>query len=104
MIRVDTRDPFPRFEACRMDRRDGASYFGPYSNSDSARAALEFLEKRLGLRHCRPEIPDADDHRHCHADIIRLCTAPCIGKINREDYLARVNEGCAFLRGERRTS
>jgi excinuclease ABC subunit C len=35
------------------------------------------------------------------ADIIRFCSAPCIGKIDRDTYLERVEEATAFLRGER---
>ena len=101
MIRVDPAEPWPRFDAVRLRKNDGAVYFGPYASTQAARAALEFLDKRLGLRRCRPHEPDADDHKHCLNDIVRYCSAPCIGKISREDYLARVEAACAFLRGER---
>jgi excinuclease ABC subunit C len=100
MLRVDLRDPFPRVEPCRVDRRDGATYFGPYSNSGAARAALEFVEKKFGIRQCRPRVPGPEDHEHCHNDIIRFCAAPCIAKISPEGYLARVEQACRFLRGE----
>jgi excinuclease ABC subunit C len=46
-------------------------------------------------------VPDAETHRHCHNDVIRFCSAPCIGKISQAEYLERVAEACAFLRGER---
>ncbi len=101
MLRIRLDDPFPRLETCRMDKNDGATCFGPYSNSGAARAALEFTEKKFGLRQCRPLIPGPEDHQHCHNDIIRFCSAPCIAKITREGYAARVAEACAFLRGER---
>ena len=101
MLRIDPRDPWPRLETCRMDRRDGALYFGPYSNSMAARVAREFLEQHYGLRVCRPREPGPDDHRHCHADIVSFCSAPCVGRISLADYRARVEEAVAFLRGER---
>jgi excinuclease ABC subunit C len=101
MLRVNFNDPFPRFETCRMDKRDGATYFGPYSNSGAARAALEFAEKKFGVRQCRPLVPGPEDHEHCHNDIIRFCSAPCIAKVSPDDYRARVEQACAFLRGER---
>ncbi len=101
MLRVDLRDPWPRLETCRIDRRDGAHYFGPYSNSMAARVAREFLEQRFGLRACRPREPGPEDHRHCHADIVSFCTAPCVGRITADDYRARLEEVIAFLRGER---
>lgn len=101
MIAIDPAAPFPRLELCRLDKRDGRQYFGPYASAASARAAKDFLEKRFGLRQCRPVEPGPDDHRHCLADVIRLCSAPCVARITREAYRARVEEAAAFLRGER---
>ncbi len=101
LLRVDPREPFPRFDLCRIAREDGRLYFGPYASSAAARAALEFLDRRFGLRRCRPRLPGPVDHRHCLNDILRFCTAPCIGRIDGAAYGARVAEACAFLRGER---
>ncbi len=101
LLRVHPDDPWPRFEPCRLDRKDGAVYFGPYSDSRAARAALDFVNRRFGLRECRPREPGPDDHRHCHADIVSYCSAPCIARVASADYHARVGEGIAFLRGER---
>lgn len=101
LIRVRLDDPWPRFEPCRIDRKDGAVYFGPYSDARAARAALDFVQRRFHLRECRPREPGVEDHRHCHADIVSYCSAPCVGKIAPADYKARVLEAIAFLRGER---
>lgn len=102
LLRVNMEDPFPRIEPCRIRKNDGALYLGPYARSDAARTAMEYAEKTYGLRSCRPRRPDAEDYKHCHNDVIRFCSAPCIGRITREDYLKRVEEAVAFLRGERR--
>ncbi len=101
LLRVDLRDPLPVITLCRIRREDGAFYGGPYVSSPSARAALDFVERTYGLRKCAPHIPNAETYRHCHNDIIRFCSAPCIGKITPEAYRARVEEACAFLRGRR---
>jgi excinuclease ABC subunit C len=101
LLRVDLRAPFPKVELCRIDSRDGALYFGPYASGQAARAALEFTEKRFGLRRCQPERPDDKTYAHCHNDIIRHCCAPCIGRVTPEEYQQRVQTACAFLRGER---
>ncbi len=101
LVRVNPDDPFPRFEACRIRKDDGAVYFGPYASSPAAWAALEFVEKRFGLRVCRPRVPGPDDHKHCHNDIVRFCSAPCIAKVSPEQYRERVNLAVAVLRGER---
>ncbi|MCS6771563.1 MAG: excinuclease ABC subunit UvrC [Kiritimatiellae bacterium] len=101
LLRIHLDDPWPRFELCRIDRRDGALYFGPYASSRAARTALDFVQRRFGIRECRPRIPGPDDHKHCHADIVRFCSAPCIGAVSAEEYRRRVMEAISFLRGER---
>jgi excinuclease ABC subunit C len=101
LLRVYLNRPFPKFELCRIDKNDGGTCFGPYTSGLAARAALEFVEKRFGIRQCRPDLPDAETYKHCHNDIIRQCAAPCIGKVTPEEYLERVQTACAFLRGER---
>ena len=100
-LKIDFKKPFPKVEFCRLEKPDGAVYFGPYTSGLAARAALEFVEMRFGLRRCRPERPDADTWKHCHNDIIRHCAAPCIGTVSPEEYMERVETAAAFLRGER---
>jgi len=101
LLRVDRQQPFPRIKLCRLRREDGADYFGPYVSSPAARAAVEFIEKRFGLRKCLAVIPGPTDHTHCINDVVRFCAAPCIGKITQAQYQARVTDACAFLNGER---
>lgn len=102
LLRMRLSDPWPRLETCRIEKKDDAQYLGPYANSQAARAAMDFAQRRYGLRQCRPRDPGPDDHRHCHKDIIARCTAPCVGRIDRDAYLERCREAAAFLRGERR--
>jgi excinuclease ABC subunit C len=101
LLRIDLHKPFPMFGICRIEKKDGAEYFGPYASAASARAALEFVEKRFGLRRCRPAVPDAETYKHCHNDIIRHCSAPCVGKVTPDEYRELVETACAFLRGGR---
>lgn len=108
LIAVDLCQKWPRFRLCRIRRNDNplyhaqrVIYFGPYISSAAARAALEFVEKKFGLRKCTTADPGVVLHRHCLNDIIRYCAAPCIGKITPAGYRRRVEEGIAFLRGER---
>ena len=100
-LRVDPRDPWPRLTACRIVRDDNAEYFGPFPSSSVVRTVLDFAERRFGLRKCAPLVPDAETYRHCHNDVLPFCSAPCAGRISREDYHARVAEACEFLRGHR---
>lgn len=98
-LKVDLNDPFPKFALVRLKKNDGARYYGPYAHSGALRATLEVLKKKFGLRSCRPRVPTEKDYRHCHDDIIKNCSAPCIGKISEADYRARVLQACEFLEG-----
>ena len=100
-LRADPDEPFPAFRTCRIVRDDGALYFGPFPSAPVVRAAKDFVEKRWGLRGCAALAPDDETHTHCHADVIRFCSAPCQGRISAAEYRARFDEACAFLKGER---
>ena len=86
MLRANRREELPRFDAVRLQKEDGADYFGPYVSSAAAWAALEFIERRYGLRSCRPPLPGLEDHLHCLKDVLRHCSAPCIAKVTPLQY------------------
>ena len=100
-LRADPSAEWPRFTCCRIVRDDGARYFGPFPSAPVVRAAKDFVEKRYGIRECEAIAPDEECHRHCLADVIRTCSAPCLGKITCEKYRERFEEACAFLEGKR---
>ena len=100
-LRADPTADWPRFTCCRIVRDDGARYFGPFPSAPVVRAAKDFVEKRYGIRECEAIAPDEDCHRHCLADVIRTCSAPCLGKVTPDEYRTRFEEACAFLEGKR---
>jgi excinuclease ABC subunit C len=100
--RIRMTEAFPKFSAVRAKKEDGAKYFGPFPHSSALLDTLDWLNRRLGLRVCRPANPGEADYRHCNADIIRNCSAPCIGRISREGYLAKAEEACLLLEGKGR--
>ncbi|MBO7482971.1 MAG: excinuclease ABC subunit UvrC [Kiritimatiellae bacterium] len=100
-LRADADAPWPRLSCVRIVRDDGARYFGPFPSSPVVRAAKDFVEKRWGIRECDDIEPDGESHKHCLANVIRRCSAPCLGRISREEYRARFEEACEFLQGRR---
>ena len=94
-----TRDPFPRFVLTRLQKPDGCRYFGPFSHSAALRNTLEYLRKNFHIRSCHPTHPDEKDYRHCHNDIIKHCSAPCVNRITPEEYARWVDRACEFLEG-----
>jgi len=102
LVRVNLNDPFPRFQLTRVRKDDGARYFGPFPHSGALRSTLNAIRKRFGLRACRPLVPGERDYKHCLDHIIKNCSAPCVGKITREEYHQRVEEACNMLDGQSR--
>lgn len=100
LAKIRLADPWPRFSTTRMKKDDGSRYFGPFPHSSALNHTLEWLNRGLGLRVCRPVHPGEADYKHCNADIIRNCSAPCIGRITHEAYLERVEEACRILEGK----
>ena len=100
LARVRLADPWPRFVTTRVRKEDGSKYFGPFPHSSALNHTLEWLNRSLGLRVCRPTDPGEAEYRHCNADIIRNCSAPCVGRVSREEYLAKVEEACRILEGK----
>lgn len=100
-LKADAAALWPRFTCVRIVRDDGARYFGPFPSSPIVRTAKDFVEKHYGIRECEAIEPDEQTHRHCLADVIRTCSAPCIARVTQEEYRARFEEACAFLDGKR---
>lgn len=102
LVRICMDDPWPRFTTVRTRREDGSVYYGPFPHSSALQHTLDWLNRGFGLRVCRPVQPGLNDYRHCNADIIRNCSAPCTGRISREEYMERVTGACHILEGKGR--
>ncbi|HEY1174150.1 MAG TPA: excinuclease ABC subunit UvrC [Verrucomicrobiae bacterium] len=100
MLKVNLNDPIPRFTLTRQKHDDGARYFGPFPNSGAMRRTLNLVRHKFNLRGCRPLTPNESDYKHCLFGHLKVCTAPCIGNVTREQYLLQVTAGCDFLDGQ----
>ena len=100
LLKVNLNDPIPRFTLTRLKQDDGARYFGPFVHSSALRATLAMMRRKFNLRGCRPLTPTEADYKHCLYGNLKYCTAPCIGNIQREQYLLQVAAACEFLAGQ----
>src|SRR6266481_8684798 len=90
LLKVNLNDPVPRFTLTRLKTDDGARYFGPFASSGALRRTLNLVRHRFNLRGCRPLTPNETDYKHCLYAHLKVCTAPCIGNVTREQYLMQV--------------
>ena len=100
LVKVNLNDPIPRFTFTRFKQDDGARYFGPFTNSGALRRTLDLVRHKFNLRGCRPLTPTENDYKHCLYAHLKVCTAPCLGNVTREEYLQQVLAACEFLDGE----
>lgn len=99
-IRINLRLSMPRIELVRQRREDGSRYWGPFPNSNQLYTIVEWLNADLHLRTCRHVTPGELQHQHCHADVLKTCSAPCIGKISLQDYRQSVQRAVDILDGK----
>jgi excinuclease ABC subunit C len=99
LLKVNLHDPIPRFTLTRLKQDDGARYFGPFADSGALRRTLTLVRQKFNLRGCRPLTPTSQDYRHCLYAHLKVCTAPCIGNVTRDQYLLQVRAACDFLEG-----
>ncbi|MDB4284289.1 excinuclease ABC subunit UvrC [Akkermansiaceae bacterium] len=100
LAKVNFNDRWPKFSTTRLKKEDGARYFGPFAHATAIVGMVAWLNREFGLRSCRPRNPGERDYKHCNADIIRNCTAPCVEKITHEAYLENVQQACDLLSGK----
>ena len=93
-VKVTVQEEYPRVFITRRVLRDGARYFGPYTNVTALRDSLKLLKRLFPLRTCRT-MPD----RPCLEYHIKRCLAPCVAKVTAEDYRAMIRAVLLFLEG-----
>ncbi|NLY18810.1 MAG: excinuclease ABC subunit UvrC [Clostridiaceae bacterium] len=99
-ICVAVQDPFPGIFITRLIKKDGARYFGAYTKLSDARKTIELLRRIFPIRTCKRNINSDKPQRPCLYYHIKLCSAPCAGKIDKAGYDEIVKEACRFLEGK----
>src|SRR5919109_650090 len=90
---------FPQLTKYRGARTKDGSYFGPFASAGSVNRTLVTLQKAFLLRSCSDSIFAART-RPCLLYQIKRCSAPCVGRISRENYAALMDQAHDFLSGQ----
>ena len=93
-IKVTVQEDFPRVFITRRILKDGARYFGPYTNATAVHESLKLLRRLFPLRTCKHL-----QERPCLEYHIKRCLAPCAGKVEKGDYDAMIRAVLLFLEG-----
>lgn len=98
-IKINTKSDFPRVEIVRKIKNDGSKYFGPYISGISIHDVVDIINYVFPIRKCKLNIGKTTVSRECLNYSLGLCSAPCTGKISKEDYSNIIGEIIDFLNG-----
>jgi excinuclease ABC subunit C len=97
-VKVHWADPFPKVTVTRQMVSDGSRYFGPYTSVWAVHQTLDVLRRIFPYLTCDRTITGQDERACLYYDI-KLCSAPCIGAIDRAGYRQTIDDLCQFLEG-----
>lgn len=83
---INHNEPFPRLEFIRRVKRGkGIEVFGPFVTGSNVWDIINILRKSFCLRDCK--LSDFKTRKEpCLLYQMKQCSAPCVGKINAEEY------------------
>lgn len=100
---VVKNERFPRVFQTRNVIKDGSSYFGPYTSILTVRTLLEFFRKLYKLRNCKLNLSEEQirqgKFKVCLEYHIGNCQAPCVAKIEHDQYMKSIDQIKEILRG-----
>ena len=101
---IVTKEPYPRVFMTRKKVKDGAKYYGPYTDTASARTVLELIRDLYPLRSCAhaitPEYIAKGKGRLCLDYHLHRCAGCCVGLVSLENYQAEIERVKQILRGD----
>ena len=92
-------EDFPRLMITRRSKRKGTVYFGPFAHAWALRTTFDVLLKLFPVRSCSNSNFDraARIKRPCLLGDIGKCTAPCVGRVSKEEHRALAERLSSFI-------
>ena len=101
---VVTNELYPRVFMTRNKAKEGGKYFGPYTDTKSARTVLDLCRELFKLRSCRHPITqeylDKGKGRLCLDYHLHRCGGPCKALVSPEEYGKQIEQVRQILRGD----
>lgn len=105
-LEITRGDDFPRVFVTRQRDNRKSKYYGPFTDVRGLRHAVQLLQRVFKFCTCarpiRADDPKLRFERPCLLYHIGRCTAPCAGRVSREDYLKQIELLQRFLDGKRK--
>tara|TARA_A100001011_G_scaffold302776_1_gene316556 strand:+ start:138 stop:1979 length:1842 start_codon:yes stop_codon:yes gene_type:complete len=98
-IKIESKENFPAAKSFLGKKLENGKFFGPFPNSYAVRDALKLIQKTFKLRNCS-DAYFKNRSRPCLQYEIGRCSAPCIGLIDKREYLLEVKRAELLLEGK----
>jgi excinuclease ABC subunit C len=86
-IKITIKEDYPRIMITREIKKDGAKYFGPYTDKMAVNRTIELINKLFPIRSCNKNMArTAGKERPCLNFHINRCMAPCQGNVDKQEY------------------
>ncbi len=86
-IKITVNEDYPRIMTTRDIKKDGAKYFGPYTDVGAVNRTIEMIKKLFPIRTCNRNISKtAGKERPCLNFYINRCMGPCQGNVDIQAY------------------
>jgi excinuclease ABC subunit C len=101
-LAVTLNEEFPRVMVGRGAKKKGVRYFGPYSHAWAIRETVDLLLRVFPMRSCSNGVfkRSAQIGRPCLLGYIGKCSAPCVGRVTKEEHRAIAEDFCDFMAGQ----
>ena len=98
-IKITLNEDYPRVIKTRKMEKDGAKYFGPYSNAFIVNDIIDLIHSTFKLRTCSRNIQKSIEkkERPCLSYYINICNGPCLGTVDKAEYDKTIIEVINFL-------
>lgn len=101
---VVTNEYFPRVFLTRERLKDGSKYFGPYTDTASAKAVLNLVHELYPIRTCRhamtPDYIARGKGKLCLEYHMKKCGGCCVGMVDHKEYVENIDRIKLILKGE----
>lgn len=98
-LMINPQEDFPALRKSRGSRKDKAKYFGPFASASAVNSVMDIVQKAFRLRSCSDNM-FYHRNRPCMLYQIKRCSAPCVGKISKDEYRILVRDVTDFLEGK----
>jgi len=97
---ISINEEYPRIEIIRNRYDKKGLYFGPFTDIKSLKLVLRKVLSIFPIASCRKDIVSTRFDRPCLYYQMKSCTAPCVGKIDKNTYYENVQKIIKFFEGK----